>query len=259
MNEQLLPLLLEHTAGKRSNEILKNITEQDQNNQQLSIRLVQDQLQLFDEAMQLQLDALAFAAEYVTQWSEADQVIVAMACRAFNHLKSAAYLLLMGYWAECWPLMRGAFEAMTREIVFFRHPDRVSRWLKGQQAGQVAQSEVSEAIKSIYGEETFNAHKGFYKLLCKHVHPNREAIELATWNGTEGIGRRSILGGCIHINEFPFRFHTVLLMSLQATKALGLVGLHEATDTWKQQSEKLEKDVYAIADKLKRVSSANIK
>lgn len=259
MNEQLLPLLLEDTAGKRSNEILKNINERDQNNQQLSIRLVQDQLQLFDKAMQLQLDALAFAAEHVSQWSEADQVIVAMACRVFNHLKSAAYLVLAGYWAESWHLTRGAFEAMTREIGFSRHPDKVSRWLKGQQAGQVTQSEARKAIKVIYGKETFNVHKDFYTLLCKHVHPNREAIELATWNNTEGIGRRSILGGCIHIKEFQFQFYTILAMALQATKVLELVGLHEATDTWKQQSEKLEKDVYAIADKLKRVSNANIK
>lgn len=257
MNEQFFPLLLEDTAGKRSNEILKNINERDQNNQQLSIRLIQDQLQLFDEAMQLQLDALAFAAEYVSQWSEADQVIVAMACRAFNHLKSAAYLLLAGYFAESWHLTRGAFEAITREISFSRHPDKVSRWLKGRQAGQVTQSEAREAIKDIYGpygEEAFNAQRNFYTLLCKHVHPNREAIELATWNDTEGIGRRSILGGCIHINEFPFQFYTVLAMALQATKALELVGLHEATATWKQQNEKLEKDVYAIADKFKRAS-----
>jgi len=130
VNEQLLPLLLEHTAGKSRNEILRNINERDQNNQHLSTRLVQDQLQLFDEAMKLQLDALTFAAEHVSQWSEADQVIVAMACRAFNHLRAAAYLLLSGYWAESWHLQRGAYEAMTREVVFFNHPDRVTKWLK---------------------------------------------------------------------------------------------------------------------------------
>lgn len=246
MEEQLLPLLLEHTAGKRGNEILNNINERDQSNQQLSARLAQRQLQLFDEAMKLQLDALAFAAERVTQWSEADQVILAMACRTFNHLKSAALLLLSGYWAEYRHLERGAFEAMTREWVFFKHPDRVTKWFKGGQRGKVSQGEVNELLASIEGDEMRGALKKHYRFLSQHVHPNRDAIDLETWNGKEGIGRKGILGGYINRQYFPIQFAGLLVLALTATMLLGIVGLYEATETWKQEVDKLREAVKAV-------------
>jgi len=252
MNEQLLPLLLEHTAGKRSNEILKNINEQDQNNQQLSIWFVQDQLQLFDKAMQLQLDALAFAAEHVSQWSEADRVIVAMACRAFNHLKPAAYLLLAGYWAESWHLQRAAFEALTRAVFFYENPDKVSDWLKKGKMARVSQKEVQELINRIYGGETYNAHRKVYDILSYLVHPNREAIELETWNDEEKkdkkcIGIRNVLGGYIDMRYFRFQFHTLLMMASNATTALKFAGLRGKIDTWEQQCDKLYETIYATA------------
>lgn len=249
MNEQSLPLLLEHAAGKSGKEISKNINERDQNNQQLSARLVQEQLQLFNEAMKLQLDALAFAAEHASQWSEADQVIVAMACRTFNHLRSAAQLLLSGYWAEYRHLERGAFEAMTREWVFFKHPDRVRRWFKRGRRGKVSQGEVNEALSGIEGNEMRGALKTHYASLSQHVHPNRDAIDLETWNGEEGIGRKGILGGYINREYFPVQFAGLLVLALTATMLLGIVELHEATDTWKQECDKLREAVHAVTAK----------
>lgn len=262
MNEHLLlPLLLEHTAGMSSNEISKNINERDQKNQQLSALLVQDQLQLFDEAMKLQLDALTFAAEHISQWSEADRVIIAMACRAFNHLRAAAYLLLSGYWAESWHLQRAAYEAMTREVYFYENRDEISKWLKKKRKEKVSQQQVRELIKKIYGEETCEAHKGVYALICDFVHPNRAAIELETWNDKEGnleawteeggkdknrIGIKSILGGCIDTKYFPFQFHTLVMMASNATRALGFVGLRGATHAWDQRCDKLREAVYEI-------------
>lgn len=247
MEEQLLPLLLEDTAGKRGNEILNHINERDQSNQQLSARLAQRQLQLFDEAMKLQLDALAFAAERVTQWSKADQVILAMACRTFNHLKSAALLLLSGYWVEYRHLERGAFEAMTREWVFFKHPDRVTKWFKRGQRGKVSQGEVNELLGSIEGDEMRDTLKKHYGFLSQHVHPNRDAIDLGTWNGKkEVIGRKSIIGGYISTELFPVQFAGLLVLTLTATMLLGIVGLYEATETWKQEVDKLREAVKAV-------------
>lgn len=264
MNKESLPLLLEDTVGKSSNEILKNISEREQNSQQLSAWLVQDQLRLFEKAMKLQLDALIFAAEHISQWNEADHVIVAMACRTFNHLRAAAYLLLSGYWAESWPLQRAAFEAMTREVFFYENPDKVSDWLKKGEMGRVSQKEVRELIKRIYGKETHKAHEGVYRSLNYLVHPNREAIELETWNDKEGkletwndeerkdkecIGIRSVLGGYIDMRYFGLHFHSLMMMASNATTALKFVGLQGEIDTWEQQCDELHEAVFATAAK----------
>lgn len=255
MNEQSLPLLLEHVAAKSGKEISKNINERDQNNQQLSARLVQEQLQLFDEAMKLQLDALAFAAEHASQWSKADQVIVAMACRTFNHLRSAAQLLLSGYWAEYRHLERGAFEAMTREWVFFKHPDMVRKWLKRGRQGKVCQWEVNEALSNIEGDEMRGTLKKLYASLSLHIHPNRDAIDLETWDGKkEVIGRKSIIGGYIDTELFPIQFAGLLVLTLTATMLLGIVGLHEATETWKQEVDKLREAVNAVTAKYRSLA-----
>lgn len=260
MNKELLPLLLENTVGKSSDETLEKISKREQVNQRLSASLVQDQLRLFDEAMKLQLDALIFTAEHISQWNEADHVIIAMACRTFNHLRAAAYLLLSGYWAESWPLQRAAFEAMTREVFFYENPDKVSDWLKKGKIGKVSQKEVKELINRIYGEETYNAHKGAYDFLNRLIHPNREAIELETWNDKEGnletrnneekkdkecIGIRNVLGGNIDMRYFRFQFHTLLMMASTATTALKFVGLQGEIDTWEQRCDKLHETVYA--------------
>jgi len=262
MNKELLPLLLENTVGKSSNETLENISKREQDNQRLSAWLVQDQLRLFERAMKLQLDALVFAAEHISQWNEADHIIVAMACRTFNHLRAAAYLLLSGYWAESWPLQRAAFEAMTREVFFYENPDRVSDWLKKGNTGRVSQTQVRELIKRIYGDETYDAHKGVYEKLSSLIHPNREAIELETWNDKEGkletwndeerkdkecIGIRSVLGGYIDMRYFRLQFHSLMMMASNATTALKFVGLQGEIDTWEQQCDELHKAVFAIA------------
>lgn len=273
MNKELLPLLLENTVGKSSNETLENISKREQDNQRLSAWLVQDQLQLFDQAMKLQLDALTFAAEHVSQWSKADHVIVAMACRTFNHLRAAAYLVLSGYWAEAWHLQRGAFEAMTREVYFYENPDEISKWLKKKHAGKVPQWQVTKLIKKIYGKETYKAHKGVYVLLSDVVHPNRKAIELETWNDKEGkletwvdeerkdeecIGIRSVLGGYIDVRYFLFQFHCLMTTASNATTALKFVGLYGATDTWEQQCDKLRDAVYGFTAKYKQSAKQRI-
>jgi len=263
VNEQLLPLLLEHTVGKKSSENLKNINGREQNNQRLSAWLVQDQLKLFDEAMKLQLDALTFAAEHFKQWSKADRVVIAMACRVFNHLRAAAYLVLAGYWAESWHLQRAAYEAMTREVFFSENQDKVSHWLKKGEMGRVWQWEVTELINRIYGEETYNAHKGIYRSLNYFVHPNREAIELETWNDKVGnleiwnseerkdkecIGIRNVLGGYIDMRYLRSQFHTLLIMASNATTALKFAGLQGEMDTWVERCDKMRKDVYAFTN-----------
>ena len=261
MNNELLPLLLENTVGKSGNETLENISKREQDNQRLSAWLVQDQLQLFEEAMKLQLDALTFAAKHISQWNEADHVIVAMACRTFNHLRAAAYLLLSGYWAESWSLQRAAFEAMTREVFFYENPNKVSDWLKKGKIGKVSQKEVKESIKQLYGEETYKAHEYVYRFQNYLIHPNREAIELETWNNKEAnletwndearkdkkyIGKGGVLGGYIDVKHLQFQFHCLMTVAANATKALEFVGLHEATDTWKQQYVKLHETVFGV-------------
>jgi len=264
MNKELLPLLLENTIGKSSYEILENITKREQDNQRLSASLVQDQLRLFEKAMKLQLDALIFAAQHISQWNEADHIIVAMACRTFNHLGAVAYLLLSGYWAESGPLQRAAFEAMTREVFFYENSDKVSDWLKKEKMGTVPQKEVTGLIKRIYGDETYDAHKGVYEKLSSLIHPNREAIELETWNDKEGkletwndeerkekecIGIRSVLGGYIDMRYFRLQFHSLMMMASNATTALKLVGLQGEMDTWEQQCDELHEAVFATAAK----------
>lgn len=249
MDKLLLPILLDDIVDKKSNELLKNINRRDRKNQQTATRLVEDQLQLFDKAMKLQLDALTFAAKRVNQWSEADQVIIAMACRTFNHLQAAAKLLLSGYWAEYRHLERGAFEAMTREWVFFKHPERVKTWFKGGKKGKVSQGEVNEILSSIEGDEMRGVLKKHYSSLSWHCHPNREAIDLETWNGKERIGSKHILGGYIHREYFPIQFAGLLVLVLTATMLLGIIGLYEATDTWKQECDKLREDVHTVVTK----------
>jgi len=262
VNEQLLPLLLEDTVGKSSNENLKNINEREQNNQRLSALLVQDQLKLFDEAMKLQLDALTFAAEHFSQWSEADHVVIAMGCRVFNHLRAAAYLVLAGYWAESWHLQRAAYEAMTREVYFYENPGNIGRWLKKKRKEMIRQAGVIKLINSIFGEESGRVHESvYYDFLSELTHPNRRAIELETWSDKEGksetwndeskkdegcIGIRSILGGYIDMKYSPLELHTLMIVASNATTVLKFVGLHGAANTWVERCDKLREAVYGV-------------
>lgn len=113
------------------------------------------------------------------------------------------------------------------------------------------QREVNEALDNIVGAEYSGVHKDHYRSLSQHIHPNREAIDLGTWNseGKEAVGRKSIIGGYINKDLFPLQFSGLLVLGSTATMLLGIVGLHEATGTWKQECDKLQEDVYAIADK----------
>lgn len=244
---QAMPILVDAIAHRSDEEMLAKIEQNDLNNRQLSRQLVQTEVQLFEGAMKLQLEALAFAGEHVSEWSKADQVIVAMACRVFNHLRSAAELLLLGYWAEATVVERSAFEAMTREWYFFKYPNEAKKWFRGKRKGQVYQRTVNQALGAIDGKETSKILKKHYDHLSKHSHPNREAINLQTWDGEEAIGRKGFLGGYVNTEYFPIQFRGFLLTVNAATEMLGIVGLHKATDTWDKECRKLAKAIFTLA------------
>lgn len=222
---------------------------------QSSTQLLSKELQLFKKAMKLHLDALVFAGQHTNEWSKSDQVCIAMACRVFNHLMSAAKLLIFGYWAESMVIERSAFEALTREWYFYKYPKRATSWFRGGSKGEVRQGTVRKALGDIEGEEVREVLLKHYSHLCQHVHPNVEAIQLQTWDGETTIGRKAFLGGYIctgHINgtrAIEMQFQALLLATMTSTAMLGIIELHDATDTWKQEYHDLKHEIMSLQKK----------
>lgn len=249
MNEYQIPILLESIVGLNGTEAFEKIQLNDQQNMQSSTQLLSKELQLFKKAMKLHLDALAFAGQHASKWNKSDQVCIAMACRVFNHLMSAAKLLIFGYWAESMVIQRSAFEALTREWYFYKYPKRATSWFRGGRKGEVRQGTVRKALGDIEGEETSAVLLKQYSYLCQRVHPNVEAIQLQTWDGETAIGRKAFLGGYIctgyitGTRAIEMQFQALLLATMASTAILGIIGLHDATDTWKREYLELKQEI----------------
>ena len=253
MNQQQLPILLEDIIGLSGKDALDKIQLNDIENEQLSIQLLPKELQLFKKFMKLHLDAFAFAGQHANKWSKSDQACIAMACRVFNHLMAAAKLLVTGYWAESMVIERSAFEAITREWYFYKYPKKATSWFRGGVKGEVRQGTVRKALGDIEGEETRKVLCTHYSYLCQHVHPNIEAIQLQTWDGHTAIGRKAFLGGYVCAGRISgaraieIQFQALLLATMTATAMLGIIGLHDATDTWKQEYHDLAQETMSVA------------
>jgi len=255
MNQQQLPILIESIVGLSGKGVLDKIQLNDLKNERLSIQLLSNELRLFKKFMKLHLDAFAFAGQHAKEWNKSDQACIAMACRVFNHLMAAAKLLVTGYWAESMVLERSAFEAITREWYFYKYPKKAISWFRGGVKGEVQQRTVRKALGDIEGEETRQVLSTHYSYLCQHVHPNIEAIQLQTWNGQSAIGRKAFLGGYVcsgHISgtrarAIEMQFQALLLATMTATAMLGIIGLHDATDTWKQEYHDLKQETMKVA------------
>jgi len=258
VNQQQSPILLESIVGLSGKDVLDKIQLNDLENEQLSIQLSSKELGLFKKFMKLHLDAFAFAGQHASEWSKSDQACIAMACRVFNHLMAAAKLLVTGYWAESMVIERSAFEAITREWYFCKYPNKATSWFKGGVKGEVRQGTVRKALGDIGGEETRQVLGTQYAYLCQHVHPNIEAIQLQTWNGQSAIGREAFLGGYVcagHIRGTSARaievqFQSLLLVTMTATAMLGIIGLHDATDTWKQEYRDLAQETMRVVKEI---------
>jgi len=255
VDEQKLPILLEGIIRLSGKDALDKIQLHDIENEQLSIQLLSKELRLFKKFMKLHLDAFAFAGQHANEWSKSDQACIAMACRVFNHLMAAAKLLVTGYWAESMIIERSAFEAITREWYFYKYPKKATSWFRGGVKGEVRQSTVRKALGDIEGEETRQVLGTHYSYLCQHVHPNIEAIQLQTWDGESAIGRKAFLGGYVCARRISgtgtraieIQFQALLLATMTATAMLGIIGLHDATDTWKQEYHDLKQETISIA------------
>ncbi len=255
MSQQQLPILLEGIVRLSGKDALDKIQLNDLENERLSIQLLSKELRLFKKFMKLHLDAFVFAGQHANEWSKSDQACIAMACRVFNHLMAAAKLLVTGYWAESMVVERSAFEAISREWYFYKFPKKATSWFKGGVKGEVRQGTVRKALGDIEGEETRQVLGAHYSYLCQHVHPNIEAIQLQTWNGQSAIGRKAFLGGYVcagHISgsgarAIEIQFQSLLLVTMTATAMLGIIGLHDATDTWKQEYHDLAQETMRVA------------
>ncbi len=258
MNQHQLPMLLESIVRLSGKDSLEKIQLNDLENEQISIRLLSKELHLFKKFMELHLGAFAFAGQHASEWSKSDQACIAMACRVFNHLMAAAKLLVTGYWAESVVIERSAFEAITREWYFYKYPNKATSWFKGGVKGEVRQGTVRKALGDIEGEETRQVLDMHYSHLCQHVHPNIEAIQLQTWNGQSAIGREAFLGGYVcagHISGTKARaiekqFQSLLLVTMTATAMLGIIGLHDATDTWKREYHDLAQNTMRLVKEI---------
>lgn len=244
------PIVIEDLVGKAGSDILVLLDNSDKVNRATSITLVSQQLDLFHKALILQYEALAFAAEHAEQWTRAEQIVVAMACRISRQLRAACELMLYGFWAEVQVLERSIHEALTREWFYYKYPKRADKWF--QQGNNIKQSEVDHALAKEEDEEDKEILKTLrdeYSRLSQHTHPNIEAIQLETWDGDSAIGRKGILAGPITRSFFPVQFHALLITALTATQMLGIVGLYEATGTWKQDTRELADSILALEPK----------
>jgi hypothetical protein len=254
VNQQQLPILLEGIVRLSGKDAFDKIQLNDLENEQLSIQLLSKELPLFRKFMKLHLESFAFAGQHAIEWSKSDQACIAMACRVFNHLMAAAKLLVTGYWAESTVIERSAFEAITREWYFYKYPKKATSWFRGGMKGEVRQCTVRKALGDIEGEETRQVLGTHYSYLCQHVHPNIEAIQLQTWDGENAIGRKAFLGGYVctgnisgtRAKAIEIQFQSLLLVTMTATAMLRIIGLHDATDTWKQEYHDLSQETIRL-------------
>jgi len=114
---------------------------------------------------------------------------------------------------------------------FYKFPGKAEEWFKP--SAKIGQVEIDRALGKVEGDETVKILREQYKFLSQHTHPNIEAIQLETWDGEGSIGRKGILAGPVTSSHFPVQFQSLLVSALTATQMLGIVGLHEATKTWK--------------------------
>lgn len=246
--KEFSPLLVDSLPGLDFGRVLNDIDQMEKDNDILSRKIIgEKQIHLFEKFLELQLEALSFAAENAKQWSLSDRVIVAMAARVFNHLRASFKLLLAGYWAESLVLDRSAHEAMSRELFFYCCPEKTELFFKGE---QIWQKEVDKQVaqKLAQGEAIKEALRGSYRYSSQLSHPNLLAIQLQTLSDNkEEIGSKTILGPVL-LREgiFAQQFAGLIALALSATRILAAVGLYQATDTWRDELEELEESAKSL-------------
>jgi len=248
------PILVENLAGMSGSDIFKLIDRNDKVNRESAVKLISEELKIFDLALRLQYEALGFASSNKNKWTKSDQIVVAMACRVVRQLRAARELMLYGFWAEVHLLERSIHEALTREWYFYRQPQEASKWfIKGS---QIKQKEIDEALTEENGGKNaalLETLRNQYGYLSQHTHPNIEAIQLETWDGDDAIGSKGIIAGPINENYFKIQFQSLLVTAATATQVLGIVGFHEATGTWKKEISKLDAKVKKMVNHSKKL------
>jgi len=253
--QRFSPLLVDGLSGQNIEHIVCDMDLLDRDNEILSRDIIgEHQIGLFEKALKLQLEALSFAGENVSQWSLSDKVIVAMAARVFNHLRASMKLLLSGYWVESLVLQRSAHETMSRELYFYFNPQQTEQFFEGKQikqeevdkklAQKFADDGNSETIKEIYGDL-----RKSYKRSSEHSHPNLLAVQLQTFSDTkEDIGSKSVLGPFLHQDIAALHFAGLIALAFSATSILARVAcLYQATEAWHEQYKELANSVKAMA------------
>lgn len=255
------PILVENLAGMSGNDMFGLIDGSDKVNRQVSVKLISEELRLFNLALRLQYEALAFASSPNEEWTKSDQIVVAMACRVVRQLRAARELMLYGFWAEVQVLERSIHEALTREWYFYKYPEEAPKWFK--EGSQIKQRKIDEALaeegEGKSEDDLLQVLRNHYGYISQHTHPNVEAIQLETWDGEGAIGSKGIIAGPIIEDYFKIQFGSLLLIAVEATQMLGIVGLHDATDTWKQEVSELRDVVKNMGINLPPPTSPDIK
>jgi len=235
------PILVENLAGMSGNDMFGLIDGSDKVNREVSVKLVSEELRLFNLALRLQYEALAFASSHNKEWTKSDQIVVAMACRVVRQLRAARELMLYGFWAEVQVLERSIHEALTREWYFYKYPEEAPEWFR--EGSQIKQGKIDKALaeegEGKSEDDLLQVLRNHYGYISQHTHPNVEAIQLETWDGEGAIGSKGIIAGPITEDYFKIQFQSLLLIAVEATQILGIVGLHDATNTWKQEVSEL--------------------
>jgi hypothetical protein len=242
-----LPLLVGGLPERDIGRIIRDMGLQENSSEITSRNIVGNQsMGLFEKALKLQLEALSFAAKNMSKWGLSDGIIAAMAARVFNHLRASLKALLAGYWAESLVLERSAHEAMSRELFFYFYPERGKQFFEGM---QIKQEEVDKKLaqRFTHGEgheaskEIYDALRKSYKKSSEISHPNLLAIQLQTLSDSkDDVGSKTILGPIIYQDMISVQFAGLLALALSATRILALVGIHQATNTWRSEYEELE-------------------
>jgi hypothetical protein len=104
--------------------------------------------------------------------TNAQNAHIILAIRSFNDLRVGYKLLIEGYYAQVFPLLRSSFECCSRMRSFLKNPHKAARWSSGS---EIPDSEIRKEFddKAIWSE-IYSNYSGYthinFKAMAMHVY-----------------------------------------------------------------------------------------
>ena len=168
-----------------------------------------NKLSLFDDTMGLFVECITIAGGVVHD-SDAQIAHFTLMARAFNDLRAAYRLLIEGYYAQMFPLLRSSYECSSRMHLFTIKPSFATKWLSGKEI-------PDRDIRKEFVEE--NIWKETYSSLSGYTHMNFKTMSLHSYDTSLDEVKVFAFGG--HQNERALKILSSSLIG-NATFALAI-------------------------------------